>query len=183
MVKASSMLRRVSKGWPRPARSTSRERYRSIRNRLDVAFVDRGGEHEVKHVSHPVHVFAVADPVEEESVSARASTAAPSVPSTLGLKPSIVVLPFENFSADPEQKYFADDITEDLITTKDMRCPSPPEIPRLFRRKCYTHQAGRRRIILCRTPGLMTKTRVYYNGACPCLRSRDHPAAEMARTL
>ncbi len=31
-------------------------------------------------------------------------------------KPSIVVLPFDNLSGDPEQKYFADGLTDDLIT-------------------------------------------------------------------
>ncbi len=31
-------------------------------------------------------------------------------------KPSLAVLPFNNFSADPEQGYFADGMTEDLIT-------------------------------------------------------------------
>ncbi len=31
-------------------------------------------------------------------------------------KPSIAVLPFDNLSADPEQEYFADGVTNDIIT-------------------------------------------------------------------
>ena len=31
-------------------------------------------------------------------------------------KPSIAVLPFANMSGDPEQEFFADGITEDIIT-------------------------------------------------------------------
>ncbi len=153
-----------------------------VRNRLDVAFVDRG-EHEVKHVSHPVHVFAMAAPTEEESVSARASTAAPSVPSTLGLKPSIVVLPFENLSADPEQEYFADGITEDLITTKDMRCPSPPEIPRLFCRKCCTMSRRSAAYHFMSNSGADDEDPRLLQRGMSCLRCRDRPAAEMALIL
>jgi adenylate cyclase len=78
-----------------------------IRNRLDHHFVDLG-EHEVKHVSAPVKLYRVVlddGPVEK-------------VISQLALpeKPSMVVLPFDNMSADVEQEYFADGLTEDIIT-------------------------------------------------------------------
>jgi TolB-like protein len=68
------------------------------------------GEQSVKNIKKPVRVYRV----EMEGGISSDMGISPKVP--LPEKPSIAVLPFTNMSADPEQEYFADGISEDLIT-------------------------------------------------------------------
>ena len=92
--------------------------YEQIRDKLDVAFQDIG-EQTAKNIARPVRAYrarldlGTAVPSDAEApVSAMRERAALAKPD----KPSLAVLPFANMSGDPEQEYFADGITEDIIT-------------------------------------------------------------------
>jgi adenylate cyclase len=87
--------------------------YRQVRDRIDVDWVD-GGEHEVKNIARPIQVWhwSPAGQSDEPAATVVEDGATLSLPD----KPSIVVLPFDNMSGDPEQEYFADGITEDITT-------------------------------------------------------------------
>ena len=71
------------------------------------------GERDVKNIKKPVRVFRVKT---DDGGARRESPGAAGQDLALPDKPSIAVLPFNNLSGDPEQEYFADGMTEDIIT-------------------------------------------------------------------
>jgi adenylate cyclase len=83
----------------------------SIGNRIDAHFQD-GGDISVKNIDRPIRVWKWQPT--GTSISAAKPDAAK--PATNGATASIAILPFTNMSGDPEQEYFSDGITEDIIT-------------------------------------------------------------------
>jgi adenylate cyclase len=87
--------------------------YDQVRNKVHLSFADLG-EQSLKNIGYPVRVFGVRRAAADaESVTERPAGIAPTRATVF---PSIAVLPFANLAGDPEQEYFADGITEDLIT-------------------------------------------------------------------
>lgn len=84
-----------------------------VGDRLDeIAFEDLGDQN-VKNIARPIRVFRVR--LQPEVAIAPQSEDA-TVATTSPKKPSIAVLPLVNMSGDPEQEFFADGLTEDIIT-------------------------------------------------------------------
>ncbi|MDD9905932.1 MAG: tetratricopeptide repeat protein [Rhodospirillaceae bacterium] len=86
--------------------------YQQVNGKVQASFID-GGEVELKNIAGPVRIWRwVAGAIDTQIGQPRGETKV----RLAATKPSIAVLPFENMTNDPEQAFFADGITEDLVT-------------------------------------------------------------------
>jgi adenylate cyclase len=90
--------------------SISEDAWRQVQGKVAANFVD-AGEQSLKNIARPVRVYRL-DLAQKVVTASDVPRPMPAQPG----KPSIAVLAFNNMSGDPEQEYFSDGISEDIIT-------------------------------------------------------------------
>ena len=114
----------------------------AVKGKVAASFEDQG-EQTVKNIADPVRAYRARPPGDAPGVG--------EIVLPLPDKPSIAVLPFTNMSGDLEQGYFADGISEDIITEIS-------RIPALFviaRNSTFTYKGKAAKIQdICRDLGV-----------------------------
>jgi adenylate cyclase len=87
----------------------------SVKGKVGLDFEDLG-EQQLKNINDPVRVYRVVLVSGTNDGEGANTSAGSTAVLELPQKPSVAILPFSNMSGDPEQEYFADGITEDIIT-------------------------------------------------------------------
>ncbi len=86
-----------------------------VHGRLKLTF-DELGPLKLKNIARPVEAFVLRSAVASPRPVARSFALGETGYLPLPDKPSIVILPFQNMSSDPEQDYFADGMVDDITT-------------------------------------------------------------------
>jgi adenylate cyclase len=108
--------------------SISEDAWRQVQGKVAANFVD-AGEQSLKNIARPVRVYRL-------DLAPKAASEAPRpTPGPPG-KASIAVLAFTNMSGDPEQEYFSDGISEDIITDLSKL----PELHVIARNSTFTYK-------------------------------------------
>ena len=93
--------------------------YEQVKHKLNLGF-EYMGPMELKNIPDPVEVYQVKLATQEVLMLAsprpKPQISSEAVEESLGKKPTIAVLPFTNLDEKDEEDYFADGVTEDLIT-------------------------------------------------------------------
>lgn len=90
--------------------------YHHVADKLDFDFEDLGPQ-TLKNIRRPIRVYRMGAEGKEQPENFDEAAPAPAAsPEGFDDRRAIAVLPFANFSGDPEQEFFADGITEDIIT-------------------------------------------------------------------
>jgi adenylate cyclase len=86
-----------------------------VADEVDFDFEDLGPQ-DLKNIARPIRVYRMAGEMAELSEELVATATLSASPAGFDDRRAIAVLPFANFSGDPEQEFFADGITEDIIS-------------------------------------------------------------------
>src|SRR5262249_58661524 len=74
------------------------------------------GPQELKNIARPIRVYRMVGEMAELSEKLVAAAMVSASPALFDDRRAIAVLPFANFGGDPEQEFFADGVTEDIIS-------------------------------------------------------------------